>query len=106
MLSDALSCLATLGLPLGDIPNTVEATSIASVHSGLYADHLIMVDGLRWLCRPAVIWGHTGSSRCWFLIGMGRNRVWKDDRKVLEVVEGAGDKRKGKNGRGCCCATM
>jgi hypothetical protein len=37
---------------------------------------------------------------------MGRNRVWKDDREVLEVGEGAGDKRKGKNGRGCCYAAM
>jgi hypothetical protein len=30
------------------------------------------------------------------LIGMGRNGLWKDNREVLEVGEGAGDKRKGK----------
>jgi hypothetical protein len=84
MLSDTLSCLATLGSPLGDIPNTVEATSIASIHYGLYVDHPIMV-GLRWLCRPVVIWGRSGSSRCWFSMVMGRNGVQKDNREVLGV---------------------
>jgi hypothetical protein len=33
------------------------------------------------------------------LIAIGRNGVRKDDREVLEVREGAGDKRTGKNER-------
>jgi hypothetical protein len=95
-----VACSATLGSPLGDIPNTVEATSIVSIHSGLYADCPIMVDGLRWLCRPIVIWGCSGSSWCWLL-------MWMDmDGEVLEVREGARYQGKCENGRGCYCATM
>jgi hypothetical protein len=98
--------LGYLGIATGGLPNTVEATSIASIHSGLYVDRLIMVDGLRWLCRPVVIWGHSGSSWCWLSMWMDRDGVRNDDGEVLEVREGARYQGKCENGSGCCCAAM